>query len=154
MRTITIHRCYKGSMNPAWKGVNAAVSSKHYRLYRKFGKPMRCEVCGTTDKSKTYDWANLTGDYDDLNDFKRMCRSCHWRYDKKENNFKGYKKQKMIPDSLVIEMNNLYRDGMSMLLLSKKYKRTQQSIWQLFKTRQLPCNKKALESSKVETWEA
>lgn len=50
-----------------------------------------CDVCGTEDKSKSYDWANLTGDYDNPQDFKRMCRSCHWKYDKKHLNFKGAK---------------------------------------------------------------
>ena len=33
------------------------------------------------DPSCTYDWANLTGDYADVSDFARMCRSCHRRYD-------------------------------------------------------------------------
>lgn len=50
------------------------------------GRPKRCEECGTTDSLKTYDWANLNGKYEDLNDYKRMCRSCHWKYDDRINN--------------------------------------------------------------------
>jgi len=50
---------------------------------------MFCEVCGAKDQNRSYDWANLTGKYDDPSDYKRMCRSCHWKYDKKHLNFKG-----------------------------------------------------------------
>ena len=55
------------------------------------GKPKKCEVCGTTDKKKNYDWANLTGKFNDPEDYKRMCRSCHRKYDKAHLNFQGGK---------------------------------------------------------------
>ena len=31
--------------------------------------------------SKIYDWANLTGKFYDVNDYKQMCRSCHSIFD-------------------------------------------------------------------------
>lgn len=77
-----------GDKNTGWKGKNATKLSKHKRLYRAFGQPSKCDVCGTSDTSQSYDWANLTGDYDSPADYKRMCRSCHWKYDKKYLNFK------------------------------------------------------------------
>ncbi len=80
-----------GEKNTTWKGSDANIANKHKRLYRAFGQPCKCDVCGTTDESKSYDWANLTGDYDNPADFKRMCRSCHWKHDKKHLNFKGAK---------------------------------------------------------------
>ena len=40
-----------------------------------------------TTEAKHYDYANLTGHYEDIDDYKPMCRSCHWRYDKKHLNF-------------------------------------------------------------------
>jgi len=86
-----IKRNQIGPNNPRWNGKSATLSCKHRRLYRAFGQPSKCDVCGTTDKSKSYDWANLTGDYDNPADFKRMCRSCHWKHDKKHLNFKGRK---------------------------------------------------------------
>jgi hypothetical protein len=70
-----------GDMNHSWKGVKANITNKHRRIYRAFGQPSKCDVCGTTESSKTYDWANLTGNYDDPLDYKRMCRSCHRNYD-------------------------------------------------------------------------
>lgn len=78
-----------GSNNARWRGCDASLVSKHKRLYRLLGQPSRCDECGTTDTSLTYDWANLTGNYDDASDFKRMCRSCHWKYDKKHLNLNG-----------------------------------------------------------------
>jgi hypothetical protein len=65
----------------AWKGNEAGYDALHYRLRAERGRPQRCDVCGTEDTSKTYDWANMTGHYDDPDDYKRMCRSCHLKHD-------------------------------------------------------------------------
>lgn len=86
-----IKRNQYGEKNVSWRGENATLSKKHRRLDRLYGTPSKCGVCGTSDSSKTYEWANLTGNYDDVKDFKRMCRSCHATYDKKYKNFKGQK---------------------------------------------------------------
>jgi hypothetical protein len=71
-----------GARNPAWKADDASKYAFHRRLYSRFGKPCQCSQCGTT-KAKHYDYANLTGRYEDLSDYASMCRSCHWRYDQK-----------------------------------------------------------------------
>jgi len=55
----------------------------HARVRSKRGSPKLCQVCGENDKRKWYDWANLTGNYDDPDDYMRMCRRCHREYDKK-----------------------------------------------------------------------
>lgn len=73
--------------NKNWRGNSVTYSAFHYRLRALKGKPHKCEVCGTSDQFRTYDWANLTGRYNDPSDYKRMCRSCHWKYDKKHLNF-------------------------------------------------------------------
>jgi len=52
-----------------------------WNLMRRHGLVDRCDVCGTTEPGKHYDWANLTGRYEDVNDYKRMCRSCHFKHD-------------------------------------------------------------------------
>jgi hypothetical protein len=75
--------------NDSWKGDHAGYAAFHKRMESLKGKPQKCEVCGTTDKSKTYDWANLTGRYEDPNDYKRMCRSCHWKHDGKIENIRA-----------------------------------------------------------------
>ena len=74
--------------NSSWKGNGAGKSAFHRRLYSAYGKPRKCGKCGTTDPLKSYDYANLTGRYEDMDDYLPMCRSCHWRYDKKILNIK------------------------------------------------------------------
>lgn len=77
-----------GQANSSWKGSGAGYAAFHKRMESLKGKPCKCEACGTTDESKSYDWANQTGRYDDPSDYKRMCRSCHWKLDKKILNIK------------------------------------------------------------------
>lgn len=78
---IAAKRNQWGSRNHAWRASAAGYKALHLRLTSRFGQPSRCEVCFTEDPTKSYDWANLSGKYDDLLDYKRMCRSCHRRYD-------------------------------------------------------------------------
>ena len=62
-------------------GVNP-YSKFHARVRTLRGSPHKCEVCGEDSLKKWYDWANLTGQYEDPDDYKRMCRRCHRSYDK------------------------------------------------------------------------
>jgi hypothetical protein len=77
----------RGECNASWKGNNAGKQALHRRLYAKHGKPNKCSKCGTTS-AHHYDYANLTGRYQDGGDYAAMCRSCHWKYDAKINNIK------------------------------------------------------------------
>lgn len=70
-----------GNKNFSWKGNFAKIDALHARINVLKGKPKECAVCGKKALHATYDWANLTGHYEDLNDYKRMCRSCHKKYD-------------------------------------------------------------------------
>ena len=79
-----------GEMNARWKGGEASKQAFHRRLYARYGKPIKCGKCGT-ESAKHYDYANLTGRYQDLSDYMPMCRSCHWKYDQKHLNFGGVK---------------------------------------------------------------
>jgi len=54
----------------------------HYRVRADRGRPNECSVCGITDPTIWYDWANLTGNYENIYDYSRMCRICHRAYDK------------------------------------------------------------------------
>lgn len=94
-------RNQEGSKNSSWKGDKATYAALHYRVVSAKGRPKKCEECGTQDESKTYDWA-CVGDYKNTNDYKRMCRSCHWKHDKTANNFPNhnqpkYKASKSVP---------------------------------------------------------
>ncbi len=78
---VAAKRDQLGPANHAWKGDAAGYQACHLRVAARRGAPMRCDRCGTADPAQTYDWANLTGNYPDPDDYERMCRSCHRRYD-------------------------------------------------------------------------
>lgn len=74
----------KGRSGPAstlWRGDNANYFSLHTRVYRARGKASHCERCGATDQRLRYEWANLTGHYEDIWDYEQMCKNCHAAYD-------------------------------------------------------------------------
>lgn len=64
--------------HPAWRGDGAGYKAAHDRVYRIRGKAASC-VWGC--QAGRYDWANLTGDLLNPDDYAPMCRSCHRRYD-------------------------------------------------------------------------
>lgn len=78
-RRRAVKRDQLGSANSSWKGADAGYKALHLRVAARRGKPSRCERCGTT--RGRFEWANLTGKYDDVNDYERMCVSCHRKYD-------------------------------------------------------------------------
>lgn len=71
----------KDDLHPEWKGEEASYNAKHAWVARWKGKPKKCEHCGTT-KSKVFNWANISRQYKrDLNDWIRLCRKCHHKFD-------------------------------------------------------------------------
>jgi hypothetical protein len=70
-----------GEKNGMWKGKKATYDAFHRRVSSWRGKPIYCEICGRKKKDKRFHWTNLTGDYTNINDYKRMCVPCHSRYD-------------------------------------------------------------------------
>ena len=85
---IAAKRNQFGNKNGSWKGNKVGYSAFHYRIYKIKGCPRKCEQCGTEDKSKKYEWASLSGKYDNPDDYKRMCQSCHSKYDNMAKNFR------------------------------------------------------------------
>ena len=79
----------QGELHPSWKGDKAGYKALHGRVVKLKGKPKFCEVCKTTDENKIYEWANLTGHYLDVLDYKRMCNFCHRKYDRKRKKLYG-----------------------------------------------------------------
>ena len=77
---IPYKRNQKRENNSLWKGDKATYAAFHYRVESQRGKPHFCEACGNMD-AKRYEWANLTGRYEDTMDYARMCVPCHRKYD-------------------------------------------------------------------------
>ena len=79
---VAAKRDQRASKNSSWKGDDAGYQACHVRVIAARGQPSACEECGTITPDKSYDWANLTGAYHDIQDYKRLCRSCHWKLDR------------------------------------------------------------------------
>ena len=52
----------------------------HQIVAKKRGNPRCCENCYSTE-AHSYEWANINGKYDDIWDYKRLCKSCHAKFD-------------------------------------------------------------------------
>src|SRR3990167_2950991 len=72
---------WAGKNSPSWKGTAASYSAFHMRVRALRGRPKFCEFCKTRNSKSTYEWANISGCYDDPTDYRRLCRSCHCRMD-------------------------------------------------------------------------
>ncbi len=53
----------------------------HRRVSVARGRPSHCEECGISGPGIRYEWASMTKNYADVNDYKRLCCSCHRTFD-------------------------------------------------------------------------
>lgn len=72
-----VPRDQSGAKNPLWKGADAGCQALHLRVAAARGTPNYCACCDATDSGLRYEWANLSGRYEDIRDYARMCVSCH-----------------------------------------------------------------------------
>lgn len=69
----------KGEANGRWMGIDAAYCSKHQWISANYGKPSKCEICGT-ETAPVFHWHNLTNLYlRERSDYQRLCPKCHWK---------------------------------------------------------------------------
>ena len=67
--------------NVNWKGDNVGYDALHRWVYRNYGKPKRCEFCGST---KQVEWASKNYKYTrNFDDWITLCFKCHRKYDRK-----------------------------------------------------------------------
>lgn len=78
---VAFKRDQRGPKNHMWKGDNAKYQAMHLRVANLRGEPKACMECGTEDRRKDYQWASMTGKYQDPYDYRRLCRSCHAKQD-------------------------------------------------------------------------
>ena len=72
-----------------WRGENISNVGLHQWVRYWKGTPKVCEKCGTK-KARKYEWANIDHAYKrKLEDFIRMCTSCHRKYDIENNCYKN-----------------------------------------------------------------
>jgi hypothetical protein len=76
-----------------------------------------------------YDWANLTGNYDDIWDFAPMCRLCHSHYDYARRSMEpGFTRQpgggadrKATSETARAVMRILYQAGLSQVRVAQVF---------------------------------
>lgn len=77
-----------------WKGDEVGYFGVHDWLTKHYGQPKYCSNCGSKDKDKRYEWANISGQYKrTINDFVRLCKKCHNDYDQ-VNAWQNWKRSK------------------------------------------------------------
>jgi hypothetical protein len=69
-----------GSDHSRWKGDDVTYEALHMRVYQARGRPDRC-VFDSPECTPNLQWANLLGDYTDVQDFAPMCARCHKFFD-------------------------------------------------------------------------
>ena len=70
------------TIHPRWKGDSVGYYGVHDWITKHYGQPKKCQVCDLDDINRKYHWANLSYKYlRDIKDWKRMCVSCHRKYD-------------------------------------------------------------------------
>lgn len=69
----------KGELNGRWQGKNAKYCAKHQWISANYGKPHKCENCGS-ENAPMYHWHSVSGAYlREKSDYERLCAKCHWR---------------------------------------------------------------------------
>lgn len=88
VRRPAIKRDQSGAANSMWRGDSAGYQALHLRVEAARGKPQRCACCDRTDPGR-YEWANLSGEYENINDYIRLCVSCHRQLDSRRRKVIG-----------------------------------------------------------------
>ncbi len=89
--------------HPRWKGDGVGRVALHHWVEKHLGKPNGCEFCGLNDPDRRYNWANKSRKYlRSLDDWIRLCHSCHSRYDGS-----GYKASETRKKNLMMIQNDI-----------------------------------------------
>lgn len=66
----------------AWKGDEAGYAAFHARLRKKYGGASKCQNldCDKLNISR-FEWASITENFKDENDYLQLCVRCHKRWD-------------------------------------------------------------------------
>lgn len=87
-RSHCSYRCSKlGDKNPSKQKASGHSLTKveyagaHTAVRKARGSAFGCVHCGTTE-DRTYHWANISGDYWNIDDYISLCVPCHDRYDR------------------------------------------------------------------------
>lgn len=96
---LSLNGFKEGEKHSGWRGDAVGYNALHAWVRRYKGTPQKCEKCGT-EEPKRYEWANISGRYlRDVDDWKRLCPSCHRKMDAAKRQSKKTKANTMAPDA-------------------------------------------------------
>jgi hypothetical protein len=114
-------RFQPGEANPHWRGDSASYSAFHKRVVAARGPADHCSLNCNSGNTR-YEWANLTGHYEDVNDFAMMCRPCHFKYDGKVEAQQGSKNPlAKLTEGIVLEARRRFAAGERQRALAREY---------------------------------
>lgn len=100
----------KGKRSPYYGMIRKKVvryTTIHRRVYRDRGKAKICEHCHRLDQ-KRYEWANVSGNYYDVNDYIQLCTKCHRKMDSEKPNSYGKRDNRLIKKRNCIKCKKLF----------------------------------------------
>lgn len=86
-RRPAIRRNQRGQLNHMWKGDEAGYKALHLRVRSQRGEPGPCEACDSSNAQT--EWANISGDYSDVEDYLSLCLKCHRLLDAARRRYLG-----------------------------------------------------------------
>ena|ERR1017187_2044304 len=96
-------------------------SANHKRVNASRGPATSCVWGCASDR---YEWANLTGDYEDPMDYAQMCNTCNQRYDQARRTMDdGYVpiNSKLTEEIVLLARKRHYEGGESQAALAREY---------------------------------
>jgi hypothetical protein len=82
-RKYCSHICGAKATRNGWKGDGVGYVGLHTWVKKQLGQPRECKFCNKVEfNNYKIHWANISGKYKrDLEDWIRLCASCHKIYD-------------------------------------------------------------------------
>ena len=74
-------RDQRGEKNHMWIGNSVGYKTAHNRVRSQRGAPLICDHCGKAAGEASLEWANISGNYPDPNDYISLCVKCHRKWD-------------------------------------------------------------------------
>jgi hypothetical protein len=99
----------KGEKHHSWRGDSVKYTTLHSWINNRKGKAFFCENPNCLKKSKTYEWANKSGEYKrDFSDWMSLCHSCHMKFDDIRGKSERYKEICPPSQKKLINQNDLH----------------------------------------------
>lgn len=123
----------RGPDHPDWKGTAASYSAMHKRIYRARGKADHCIRESMGGCAGRFEWANISGDYNDIWDYMQLCRAHHDEYDGVQEKRRGERSRAKLTDDAVREIRRRRGVGESVASLALAFDVDRSAVYRIMK---------------------